>query len=231
MEVRINCNLLFRFDDSIQNKEDSIPFQLQKLFARLQLVNDAAATRDLIMSFGWNENQSFEQNDVQEFWRLLFEALNTTFEGTPHASMISDLYDGILTDFVHWTEWGYESNKEVKFNDISLTIKDDFSNVFNDSLEKALAHYLHIEKLAGDNQYEWSQWLRKVDATKGFKLIKLPKILCFNFNRFTLDYTTFQRVKINDKVTFPLLLNMNPFLREYTDCSFLYSTSKIKFYV
>lgn len=169
------------------------------------------------MSFGWNENQSFEQNDVQEFWRILFEALNTTFEGTPHASMLSDLYDGILTDFVHCTEWGYDSNKEVKFNDISLTIKDDFSNVFNDSLEKALAHYLHIEKLAGDNQYECSQWLKKVDAAKGFKLIKLPKILCFNFNRFTLDYTTFQRVKINDRVTFPLLLNMNPFLRDYND--------------
>ena len=169
------------------------------------------------MSFGWNENQSFEQNDVQEFWRILFEALNTTFEGTPHASMLSDLYDGILTDLVHCTEWGYDSNKEVKFNDISLTIKDDFSNVFNDSLEKALAHYLHIEKLAGDNQYDCSQWLKKVDAAKGFKLIKLPKILCFNFNRFTLDYTTFQRVKINDRVTFPLLLNMNPFLRDYND--------------
>jgi hypothetical protein len=45
----------------------------------------------------------------------------------------------------------------------------------------------------------------------------LPKILWFNFNRFTMDYTTFSRIKINDKVTFPLLLNMNVFLQEYTD--------------
>lgn len=180
-------------------------------------MDDAAATTDLIKSFGWDENQSFEQNDVQEFCRVLFEAINTTFEGTDQATMIADLYDGILSDTVHCTSCGYDSGKEVRFNDISLTIKDDFSNVFNDSLEKALAHYLHIERLEGDNQYECSGCMQKVDATKGFRLIKLPRILCFNFNRFTLDYTTFSRVKINDKVTFPLLLNMNPFLREYKD--------------
>lgn len=180
-------------------------------------MDDAATTTDLTKSFGWNENQSFEQNDVQEFCRVLFEALNTTFEGTEQASLISDLYDGVLTDTLHCMNCGYDSNKEVRFNDISLTIKDDFSNVFNDSLEKALAHYLHIEKLEGDNQYECSQCNRKVDATKGFRLIRLPRILCFNFNRFTLDYQTFSRVKINDKVTFPLLLNMNPFLGEYKD--------------
>ena len=48
-------------------------------------------------------------------------------------------------------------------------------------------------------------------------MVKLPRILCFNFNRFTLDLQTFQRVKINDRVTFPLLLNMNPFLRDYKE--------------
>lgn len=33
-------------------------------------------------------------------------------------------------------------------------------------------------------------------------------------NRFTIDYSTFNRKKINDKVTFPLILNMNKFLNE-----------------
>ncbi|CAI2367721.1 unnamed protein product [Moneuplotes crassus] len=206
----------WKFDDTVQNKEDSIPYQLQKIFARLQLVDDAATTTDLIKSFGWDQNASFEQNDISEFCRVLFEALNTTFEGTPQASLLDNLYNGIYSDTLHCTACGYDSNKEVNFNDISLTIKDDFSNSFNDSLEKALGHYLGTEKLEGDNQYFCSRCDKKVDATKGFKLVKLPKILCLNFKRFTLDYTTFQRVKINDKVTFPLLLNMNPFLREYS---------------
>lgn len=80
-----------------------------------------------------------------------------------------------------------------------------------------MAHYLHVERLEGDNKYECSQCCKKVDATKGFKLIKLPRILCFNLNRFAFDYKTLSRVKINEKVTFPLLMNMNPFLRDYSN--------------
>lgn len=181
----------------------------------MQLVNDAATTSDLIKSFGWNENQSFEQNDISEFCRILFEALNITFEGTEHESLISNLYDGQYVDRLHCCRCGYNSDKEVKFNDMPLTIKDSFTGSFYDSLEKALAHYLGTEKLEGDNQYECSSCNQKSDAEKGFKLLKLPKILCFNFNRFALDYQTFQRVKINDKVTFPLVFNMNVFMREY----------------
>jgi hypothetical protein len=170
----------------------------------------------LIKSFDWNENQSFEQNDIQEFCRVLFEALNTTFEGTPQASLISDLYDGLITDRLHCYGCGSDSDKQVNFNDISLTIKNEFTGTFYSSLEKALEHYLGSEKMEGDNQYECSTCNKKSDAEKGFKLVKLPKILCLNFNRFALDYTTFQRVKINDKVTFPLVLNMNKFLGDYT---------------
>ena len=169
----------------------------------------------MIKSFGWDENQSFEQNDIQEFCRVLFEALNTTFEGTAQATLISDLYDGLYVDRLHCCSCQFNSDKEVKFNDISLTLKDEFAGVLNNSLEKALAFYLGIERLEGDNKYQCSACDQKVDAEKGFKLSKLPKILCLNFNRFALDYTTFQRIKINDKVTFPLVLNMNIFMRDY----------------
>ena len=117
------------------------------------MVDDAATTRDLIKSFGWDENASFEQNDIQEFNRVLFEALNKIFEGTKHASLIADLYDGLYTDTLHCTECLHDSNKEVSFNDISLTIKDEFSKTYNDSLEKGLQYYFSSEKLEGDNQY------------------------------------------------------------------------------
>lgn len=53
-----------------------------------------------------------------------------------------------------------------------------------------------------------------MNATKGFKFIKLPKILTFQVGRFTLDFTTFTRQKLNDKVSFPLYLNMNHFLKD-----------------
>ena len=55
----------------------------------------------------------------------------------------------------------------------------------------------------------------KVDALKGLRLGKCPKILSLSLNRFTLDYNTFMRVKITDRVSFPFTLNMNNYMKGY----------------
>lgn len=34
-------------------------------------------------------------------------------------------------------------------------------------------------------------------------------------NRFTLDYNTFQRVKLQDRVSFPEIINMNDYMNGY----------------
>jgi ubiquitin carboxyl-terminal hydrolase 47 len=39
------------------------------------------------------------------------------------------------------------------FLDLSLTVKSDFLNVYNESLERALYYYIKPEKLEGDNKY------------------------------------------------------------------------------
>ena len=38
-------------------------------------------------------------------------------------------------------------------------------------------------------------------------------------NRFTLDYNTFQRVKLHDRVSFPLQVNLNDYLKGYEGIS------------
>ena len=53
----------------------------------------------------------------------------------------------------------------------------------------------------------------KADATKGTKFIKLPKILTLNLSRFTFDYITMKRVKLDDYVSFPFVLNMNDYIK------------------
>lgn len=50
---------------------------------------------------------------------------------------------------------------------------------------------------------------------KGLKLSKCPKILSFTLNRFTLDLNTFQRVKVCDRVSFPMTLNLNDYMQGY----------------
>jgi ubiquitin carboxyl-terminal hydrolase 47 len=79
----------------------------------------------------------------------------------------------------------------------------------------AIENYLKPDTLEGDNQYACQDCDKKVDALKGLKLGKCPKILSFSLNRFTLDYNTFQRVKVLERVSFPLVLNLNDYLQGY----------------
>ena len=77
----------------------------------------------------------------------------------------------------------------------------------------AFSNFLKKEKLQGENQYRCELCKKKVDAMKYLKLIKLPKILFLQLNRFEYDALTDGRKKICDRVTFPAILNMNPFMK------------------
>jgi len=57
-------------------KEESIPFQLQFLFTKLQLFDSLSVeTTSLTRSFGWTHSESFQQHDVQEFCRVFLTQL------------------------------------------------------------------------------------------------------------------------------------------------------------
>lgn len=93
-----------------------------------------------------------------------------------------------------------------------LPVSDPFENIHNDDIVTALRGLLKIEHLKDDNKYACPCCPEKQEADKGMKFVNIPKILMLQLNRFTLDMTTFNRKKINDKVAFPPVLNINPFL-------------------
>jgi len=77
------CSRLFQLGadelGSLEDREMSelkvrvIPLQLQRLFARLLLLDVAAvSTVDLTSSFGWNNHEERDQHDIQELNRILF---------------------------------------------------------------------------------------------------------------------------------------------------------------
>ena len=39
--------------------------------------------------------------------------------------------------------------------------------------------------------------------------------MSFSLNRFALDYETFQRVKVTERVSFPTVLNLNNYMKGY----------------
>lgn len=74
-------------------------------------------TTSLTKSFHWTSHQSFEQQDVQEFCRVLFDAIDKSFKlklkeddaVVTNDSSMSDLYEGISQSYVKCLTCGNES--------------------------------------------------------------------------------------------------------------------------
>ena len=199
-------------------KESCILYQLQALFARLQFSKKTSIeTKYLTKSFGWDDKESFQQHDIQEFCRVLFEAIEESVKFTDSEDLIRSLYEGYLTDYVKCLNCGYESKRSDSFLDLSLTVRNDFELIRNSSIEQALQSFIRPELLSGSNKYNCSSCNIKTDAKKGLKIEKFPYILVTQIKRFDLNYQTFQRIKLNDRVSFPLILNCNSYLGEFSE--------------
>ena len=61
-------------------------------------------------------------------------------------------------------------------------------------------------------QYFCEKCNKKCDAHKGLKFLQFPYLLTLQLKRFDFDYNTMHRIKLNDKMTFPEILNLNDFI-------------------
>ena len=57
-------------------------------------IYDVIDTRELIKSFQWDSQQAFEQHDIQEFCRVLFDAIEQNISCSTNENFISELYEG-----------------------------------------------------------------------------------------------------------------------------------------
>jgi ubiquitin carboxyl-terminal hydrolase 47 len=128
--------------------ETSIPFQLQLLFASLQLSpSRAVSTKALTKSFGWSGSDVFTQHDVHELVRILFDALEDAFSGTANAIVMTNLFKGALRDFVRCTECSTERPRHDTILDLSLVIKPFGSTQVAGSVDEALEEFIKVETL------------------------------------------------------------------------------------
>lgn len=201
----------WEFDGQIETK--SIPFQLQRLFLNLQTsTKSAVETTELTRSFGWDLSEAWQQHDIQELCRVMFDALEQKFKDTEQANLINDLYEGKMLDYVKCLECSTEKSREDTFLDIPLPVRPFGSNVAYNSVEEALRAFVQPETLDGNNQYHCEKCNKKCDAHKGLKFMKFPYLLTLHLKRFDFDYSSMHRIKLNDKVVFPEILNLNSFV-------------------
>ncbi|XP_054712261.1 ubiquitin carboxyl-terminal hydrolase 40-like [Uloborus diversus] len=191
-------------------KVRKIPVSLQKLFARLLLVDQqAASTLDLTESFGWQNNEELQQHDVQELNRILFSAIDSSLVGTTGKDLISKLYHGTTVTEIVCQNCGKISEKEEDFLDLNVIVQSFAS--LQDSLN---ATFLQTEIMKGKNQYRCSICCNLVDAKKGLKIQCLPPILTLSLLRFTYDTVKNDRFKETAKFIFPFEIDMAPYCKE-----------------
>uniref|UniRef100_A0A0N4X087 USP domain-containing protein n=1 Tax=Haemonchus placei TaxID=6290 RepID=A0A0N4X087_HAEPC len=191
----------------------SIPYQIQKLFLLLQTSDlGSLETKDLTASFGWSSNEAYDQHDVQELCRLMFDALELKWKGTQNEKLIQNLYRGKLQDFVKCLKCGKESLRSDVFLDLPLAVKPFGAVEAFRSVEEALRAFVTPELLDGSNQYFCERCNSKQDAHKGLRVTEFPYLLTIQLKRFDFDYNTMHRIKLNDRMTFPDVLDLNPFV-------------------
>ncbi|GIQ81626.1 hypothetical protein KIPB_002612 [Kipferlia bialata] len=185
-----------------------IPLQLQRLFAGLSLTSDPyLSTLDLTRSFGWTNGEQFEQADVSELLAILFDALDGAFKGSPQEGAVSRLVEGTQAGVCTCRDRQHKSVTQNPFSMLTLEL--------GDTLHECLGEYLSTDELIDDNAYACEGCGCKVNADRGNQLVDLPPVLLLSLKRFTLDFTTFQQVKRNSKLEFPLTLNMRPYLNRH----------------
>lgn len=210
-------NAIYRweFTGSEEEAAKSIPYQLQKLFLHLQTsTKRAVETTDVTKSFGWDSSEAWQQHDVQELCRVMFDALESKFKNTDQDDLINKFYQGKLKDYVKCQKCGHESARTDTYLDIPLAIRPFGSKQALGSVETALENFVAPEILEGANQYFCEKCNQKNDAHKGLKFISFPYLLTLQLKRFAFDYATLHRVKLNDRMTFPKYLDLKDFISE-----------------
>ena len=94
----------WRYTPERDGPEDQcIASQLQALFARLACSRCAAlSTKALTRSFGWDAAESFQQHDVQELNRVLFDALGRS---SPEFATVASQFMGRVNDYIQDVRW------------------------------------------------------------------------------------------------------------------------------
>ncbi len=94
-------------------------------------------------------------------------------------------------------------------------MKNVYEKVYNDRLELGFQRYLKPEILDENNLYDCENCGKKTKAERGTRFIKMPSLFNVIFQRFTFNYFTMEREKINDRVEFPFILNFNDYIDGY----------------
>uniref|UniRef100_A0A8C3HTL8 Ubiquitin carboxyl-terminal hydrolase 47 n=1 Tax=Chrysemys picta bellii TaxID=8478 RepID=A0A8C3HTL8_CHRPI len=116
-----NALYKWEFEESEEEAVMSIPYQLQRLFVLLQTSKKRAIeTTDVTRSFGWDSSEAWQQHDVQELCRVMFDALEQKWKQTEqeealHAFIQPEILDGPNQYFCERCKKKCDARKGLRF--------------------------------------------------------------------------------------------------------------------
>lgn len=143
------------------------------------------------------------QQDADEFLNLLFDKLEDLLKGTEMHDLLRKHVGGSLVHEIQSCEpeFPYFSDREEHFFRISLDVKN------KKNLYEAFDFYVKADILEGENKYFCEKYNTKVAAKLRCLINSLENTVIVHLKRFEFDFTTMQRIKINEYCEFPVNIN------------------------
>jgi ubiquitin carboxyl-terminal hydrolase 34 len=193
------------------DKQESLLYQLQAIFVHLQESEkkfyDPKSFCKAYKPDGQPVNPSV-QMDVDEFFNMLFDKLETLLKGTPQETILKHFFGGTIVNQIISRECEHTSEREESFFTFSVEVKN------KRNLLESLDLFVQGDMLEGDNKYHCSTCNKKVDAMKRCCIKSLPNNLIIHLKRFEFDLELMRRTKVNEYCEFPLKLNLEPYTLE-----------------
>ena len=183
--------------------EEPALLALRELFQNM-MDNSSANQQKPVVPFSFCRRLGipvFEQQDSQEFWKLLLPATG--------CEALTDFYKGSFEDYIIPLDGsGREKRREELFLDLSLDISS--SREAMDSLRKTFGEP-ELLSVAEGNGWRPEKGADKVDAHKGSLLVSegLPPVLQLHLKRFNYDWQFDTMTKLNSRFAFPEVLDLS----------------------
>ena len=172
-----------------------VVLELQRLFYRLQYAAARGAcevgTEGLTRSFGWGAREVLEQQDVQEFGRMLCETLQEHMRASGRPDDVARLFEGSTLNSIRCTKVDFRSEREERWYDLQMPV------LGCGGLRASLGSFVREEKLSGDNRYNTRRpELGRQEARRGARLKSVPPVLQLHLKRFEYDARSGEMLKL-----------------------------------
>ncbi len=180
--------------------------ELQRLFARLQRLDQRSVATEALTRYGfeWFSSEGGVQHDVQELNRLLYDKIEKQLKNTPGRNIIPSLYKFPIAYRKTFLapQLGVTEATQQPGYDLSVIVQG------NPDLAHALAASITPEYFSGLEAPNGE----RCAAVRGVELQELPPVLVISLNRSGFNPATFDPIKVEDRCAFPLALDMRPFV-------------------